>query len=71
MTETSQGTRTVIVRLDGAPGLNLRWNEQAGASVGDLPIPPEFPPGRYMLTVTAEDIAHNSGSQEVALDVVP
>jgi Ca-activated chloride channel family protein len=30
-----------------------------------------MPIGRYTLTVTAEDIAHNLGSQEVSVDIVP
>ena len=43
----------------------------AGANVGTLMIPPSFPAGRYTLSVTAEDIAHNIGSEEVQVEVLP
>jgi Ca-activated chloride channel family protein len=36
-----------------------------------LPIPEEAIPGMYKLTVTAEDIAHNTGSQGVEIEIVP
>jgi Ca-activated chloride channel family protein len=67
----SQGTRTVVARMSGVTPVNLRWNQRAGANTGELLIPSDLPAGRYALTVTAEDIAHNIGSQEVSLDVVP
>jgi len=34
-------------------------------------IPATLAPGVYTLSVTAEDIAHNVGSQEVKLEVLP
>ena len=34
-------------------------------------IPEQMIPGTYKLTVTAEDIAHNIGTQEVQLEVLP
>jgi Ca-activated chloride channel family protein len=34
-------------------------------------VPAELPAGRYKLTVTAEDFAHNIGSKEVDLEVLP
>jgi hypothetical protein len=34
-------------------------------------VPAHLPAGRYKLTVTAEDFAHNIGSQEVSLEVLP
>lgn len=67
----SQGTRTVVARMYGVAPVSLRWNQRAGANTGELLIPAELPAGRYSLTVTAEDVAHNIGSQEVSLDVVP
>ena len=32
---------------------------------------PSLAPGGYKLTVTAEDIAHNTGSQGVEIEIVP
>ena len=67
----SASTRTVVARMYGVAPVSLRWNQRAGANTGELLIPTDLPAGRYSLTVTAEDIAHNIGSQEVSLDVVP
>ena len=63
--------RTLTARLDGVTPVGLRWNRAAGASVGMIAIPAGFPTGRYTLTVTAEDIAHNIGSEEVQVEVLP
>ena len=66
----SANSRTIVARLYGAAPVDLRWNQQAGASVGELTVP-VLPPGKYPLTVTAEDIAHNIGTQEVTLEIIP
>jgi len=49
----------------------LRWDPTARANTGGLTIPEESIPGAYKLTVTAEDIAHNIGTQEVQIEVLP
>lgn len=67
----SQTTRTLVARLEGAAPVELRWNQSAGASTGTLLIPEQAIPGTYKLTVTGEDIAHNIGTQEVQLEVLP
>jgi len=67
----SQNARTLVARLEGAAPADLHWDAKAGANTGELLIPGEMIPGTYRLTVTAEDIAHNMGSQEVDIEVVP
>ena len=67
----SQSTRTLVARLDGAGPVELRWDAEAAANTGDLTIPGQTIPGMYKLTVTAEDIAHNIGTQEVQIEVLP
>jgi Ca-activated chloride channel homolog len=64
-------TRTLTARLQGAMPVDLRWNSAAAASTGEMRIPDTLAPGSYTLSVTAEDIAHNVGSQEVQIEVVP
>jgi Ca-activated chloride channel family protein len=64
-------TRTLTARLEGAAPVALRWNQKAGASTGELPIPSDLPAGSYALTVIAEDVAHNIGTQEVRIEVLP
>ena len=67
----SQNTRTLVARLEGATPVSLRWDAKSGANTGELLIPEQMIPGTYHLTVTAEDIAHNMGSQGVDIEIVP
>jgi Ca-activated chloride channel family protein len=68
---TSETTRTLIARMDGAVPIPLHWNADSRANTGALTIPEQMIPGTYKLTVTAEDIAHNIGTQEVQIEVLP
>ncbi len=67
----SQTTRTLTARLEGAAPISLNWDARAGINAGQLVIPDQTLPGTYKLTVTAEDIAHNIGTQEVQIEVLP
>ena len=67
----SQSTRTLVARLEGAAPVELRWDPHASASTGEVVVPAETIPGTYKLTITAEDIAHNIGTQEVQIEVLP
>jgi Ca-activated chloride channel family protein len=67
----SESTRTLVARMEGTVPIALRWNAKAATNTGALTIPDETIPGTYKLTVTAEDIAHNIGTQEVQIEVLP
>jgi Ca-activated chloride channel family protein len=67
----SQTTRTLTARVEGLSPVSLRWNPGAAASTGQLWLPSGLPSGDYVVTVTAEDVAHNLGSREVHIEVVP
>ena len=67
----SRNTRTVMARLYGAAPVHLYWNPGEETNTGKIVVPASLPAGKYNLTVTAEDFAHNIGTQEVALEVVP
>lgn len=67
----SASTRTLIANLQGATPVNLHWDTAAHASTGELQVPADFSLGTYRLIVTAEDIAHNIGSQEVQVEILP
>jgi len=69
--QASQSTRTLVARLEGAAPVELRWNPRAAANTGELLIPEQTIPGSYKLTVTAEDMAHNIGTEEVQIEVLP
>ena len=68
---SSASTRTLMARLEGAAPVPLHWDQRAGVSTGELPVPADLPAGNYRLTVIAEDIAHNIGTQEVRIEVLP
>ena len=67
----SDTTRTIVARLYGAAPVYLRWNAETGANIGRLMIPASLPSGKYKVTVTAEDFAHNIGSGEVEIEILP
>jgi Ca-activated chloride channel homolog len=67
----SESTRTLVARIEGAVPVALRWNAKVATNTGALTIPDQTIPGTYKLTVTAEDIAHNIGTQEVQIEVLP
>jgi Ca-activated chloride channel family protein len=67
----SQSTRTLVARLEDTPPVSLKWDARAGTNTGQLVIPSQMIPGTYRLAVTAEDIAHNTGTQEVQIEVLP
>jgi Ca-activated chloride channel homolog len=67
----SQSTHTLVARMQGMAPVELHWDARAGASTGALTIPGDAIPGTYKLTVTAEDIAHNIGTGEVQVEVLP
>lgn len=67
----SQSTRILTAHLEDFAPVSLHWDGTAGANTGTLVIPHDLPAGNYTLTVTAEDIAHNLGTEEVRVEVVP
>jgi Ca-activated chloride channel family protein len=67
----SASTRTLTAHLEGMAPVALRWNPRAQTNTGLLTIPADTPIGHTTLTVTAEDIAHNLGTQEVQVDILP
>jgi Ca-activated chloride channel family protein len=67
--QASGNARTITARLYGAMPVALRWNSAAKANTGEMVVPSYLPPGKYTVHVTAEDIAHNVGTQEVSLEI--
>ena len=60
-----------LAQITEARKESKRWNAVDKSNTGVMTIPAQLPAGKYSLTVTAEDFAHNIGSQEVALEVIP
>ena len=67
----SETTRTIVARMYGAAPVYLRWNAEMGSNLGEMLVPASLPAGRYKVTVTAEDFAHNIGSGEVDVEILP
>jgi Ca-activated chloride channel family protein len=65
----SGNARTITARLYGAMPVALRWNSTAKANTGEIAVPAYLPPGKYTVHVTAEDIAHNVGTEEVGFEI--
>jgi Ca-activated chloride channel family protein len=67
----SETARTIVARLYGAAPAYMRWNSQMNTNTGEVMVPPFLAAGRYKITVTAEDFAHNVGTEEVSIEVAP
>ncbi len=67
----SETTRTIVARMNGAAPAYLRWNAEMGSNTGEIVVPASLALGRYKLTVTAEDFAHNIGTGEVEVEILP
>jgi Ca-activated chloride channel family protein len=63
-------TVRLTARMFGAQPADLRWSDAEKTSVGYLRVPAGLAPGRYVLTVSAEDFAHNQSDAEAAVEVV-
>jgi len=67
----SENTRTIVARMYGVGPVSIKWNPRTGANTGEFVIPAHLAAGRYALTVTAEDFAHNIASREVQIEIQP
>ncbi|REJ75954.1 MAG: VWA domain-containing protein [Acidobacteria bacterium] len=62
-------TNRLTARIYGSQAAHLRWASEEKANVGELRIPSDLTPGRYVITVTAEDFAHNQTIEEYEVSV--
>lgn len=67
----SATARTIVARLYGASPAYMRWNPEMSTNTGEVMVPAHLSAGRYKISVTAEDFAHNIGTEEVSIEVVP
>jgi len=63
-------TVRLVAKFYGAQPVQLYWSDKEQANTGRLRIPATLAAGQYVLTVTAEDFAHNQSSAEVRLEVI-
>lgn len=62
-------TARITAKLYGAKPVQLFWSDAEKANVGKLVVPINLVSGKYVLTVTAEDFAHNLSTEEVKLEI--
>lgn len=62
-------TKQITAKLYGAQSVRLFWSDREKTNVGKLTIPKNLSPGKYILSVTAEDFAHNLSTEEVSLEI--
>ncbi len=63
-------TVRLFARVYGAQPVRLSWSQQDQTNVGRLRVPANLAAGRYMLTISAEDAAHNQSTAEVPIEVI-
>ncbi|HEY0657511.1 MAG TPA: hypothetical protein VGD05_03510, partial [Pyrinomonadaceae bacterium] len=63
-------TNRLNARFYGAKPVQLFWSNQEKANVGKLRIPENLASGKYTLSVSAEDFAHNQTTAEVRIEVL-
>jgi Ca-activated chloride channel family protein len=63
-------TVRLFARIYGAQPVRLSWSQQDQTNVGRLRVPASLAAGRYTLTISAEDAAHNQSTAEVPIEVM-
>jgi Ca-activated chloride channel family protein len=63
-------TNRLTAKLYGAKPAQLFWSNQEKANIGRLQIPEHLVSGKYNLSVTAEDFAHNQTSEDLQIEVL-
>ena len=63
-------TSRLYAKFYGAKPVELRWSNQEKTNVGEMQIPDDLASGKYVLTVTAEDFAHNQTTEEVRIEIL-
>lgn len=63
-------TVRLFARVYGSKPAQLSWSPQEQTNVGKLRIASGLATGRYTITVSAEDSAHNQSTIEIPIDVI-
>ncbi len=63
-------TARLNAKMYGAQTVPLFWSDREKANTGVLRVSPNLAAGRYVLTISAEDFAHNQSSVELEIEVL-
>lgn len=68
--DADSDTSRLVARMYGAQPVQLFWSNSEHANVGKLRVPSGLAAGRYIVTISAEDFAHNQSSTELQIEVI-
>lgn len=68
--DADSDTMRLVAKFYGAKPATILWDSKEKACVGKIRVPNGLAAGKYVLTVTAEDFAHNQSSVEVEVEIV-
>ena len=63
-------TARLVAKFYGASPVELFWSNAEKANVGRIRVPQNLSAGKYVLSVTAEDFAHNQSTAEISIEVL-
>jgi Ca-activated chloride channel homolog len=63
-------TAKLTAKFYGAKPVQLFWSAAEKTNLGKLLVPANIASGQYVLTVSAEDFAHNQSSEEIRIEVI-
>jgi Ca-activated chloride channel family protein len=63
-------TARLVAKMYGTSPVRLFWSNKEKCNLGSLRVPAGLAAGQYVVTVSAEDFAHNQSSVEVKVDVL-
>ena len=67
---SDRDTNRLIAKFYGAKPVQMFWSDAEKANVGKLKIPNDLASGKYVLSVSAEDFAHNHTTEEIQIEVM-
>lgn len=68
--DADSDTMRLVGKFYGAKPVQIFWDSKEKTCVGKIRVPAGVTAGKYLLTVTAEDFAHNQSSVEVEIEIV-
>ena len=63
-------TNRLIAKFYGTKPVQIFWSNEAKANIGKLKIPENLVSGKYILSISAEDFAHNQTTEEIQIEVL-
>lgn len=68
--DADSDTSRLVAKFYGARPAQLFWSSREKTNIGKLVVPASLAAGQYILTITAEDFAHNQSTTEVRVEVI-